>query len=719
MIVTPDSSAGRNPTQIRMAFVHTPGMCWTFFQYHLSIKAKQAGVQFIDQLVLTVTDQVSAIETLLLDGVDVLFFRPAATDNDRLTACLNKAQANGIHLISIDGMPGHALEMCSVTADNFGGQAALAEYVFTQLNGAGKIAYLQGDLRTEAGTLRNQGLLSVLERFPGINLAFTKAFDWSSSVLNFKQGVAMARAALKAHPDLDAIISATDEGALGVDVVLEERGLRGKILLAGFDGMPRGLIALNAGIMNVTARQPLDTMAAQAFSLALDLIKKPGGTVSHTVHPVDLVTRENIGEAALRVLRVFPEITEDLNLRGLQQKNNASFLDALLENIPAMLIVKEAKNLTYIRVNKAREKWLNTPLGMQLGKTADDFYPAETAAQYDADDRAVLASGRATDVIEEQTDLEPLGTRYTRTRKIPIFDATGKPDYLMIISEDITPLKRAEKSLAEHTDELEKTNDALTRSMEKLIQVEKMSALGRLVGGVAHELNTPIGNAILAISTLADHTSEIAARLNSGLPRSMLEGYLSDAKKIFEIIERNLQRSGELIQSFKQVAVDQASAQARIFQLSTLVAETMLALSPTLRKTTFQVETRIPPDLSMYSFPGPLVQVLMNLINNAVAHGFEGRTHGVITLSATIPKPGWVELVIQDDGIGIKPEYLKRIYDPFFTTKMGSGNSGLGLSIVRNTVTQVLRGGIEVSSAPGSGTRFSLLLPLQIGHSHV
>lgn len=708
-----------SPPGMRVAFVHAAALCWNFFRYYLQVRAKQAGVAFVDKPVATVDEQIAVIERLLLEETAVLLVRPMASDHAGLLAVLRKAQAQGVHLVAIDGMPGGGLDMCSVTVDNFGGQAALAAYAFERLKGRGKIAYLQGDLRTEAGDLRNKGLHSVLARYPGIELAYASAYDWLSAAFSFQQGVRMGWAALQAHPDLDAIISATDEGALGVCAVIDEMGLRGKVMVTGFDGMPEGITALSSGALEVTACQPLEAMAQQAFDLALGLATGRIANVAHCVHPVDLATRETLGEAALRALCVFPEVTEELNKRGIEQKNSAAFLEVVLDNMPALLVVKDAKDLRYVRVNKAREAWMNVPRERQVGKTAFDFFAPEAAARYQAEDRAILDRGETFEIVEEEVVIGDSESRYTRTRKIPIFGADGKPESLMIISEDVSRQKRAERALARHTEALERTNHELKRNYEKLLQAEKMAGLGALVAGVAHELNTPIGNAVLAVSTFADHTRKIAEKNGVGLTRAMLAGYLADAGAGLDIVERNLRRAAELIQSFRQIAADQTSSQARSFFLDTLVAETLLTLSPSLKKAPVEIRRDIPAGLRMDSFPGPLEQVLMNLINNAVIHAFEGRSTGVITITAKTPEAGWVELSVEDDGKGIEPDRLRRIYDPFYTTKLGSGGSGLGLSISRNIVTKVLGGSLDVNSTPGRGTRFVMRLPLQAGEKHV
>ena len=696
-----------------MAFVHVTGLCWSFFGYHLLTIAKQAGVRLIDRSVTTVGEQVQEIESLLRDDLDVLLFRPMLTDDPQLLAILRHAQALGVHLISIDGLPGGDIDMCSVTADNFGGQAALANFMFRRMRGKGKIAYFQGDLSTEAGVQRNKGLQSVLLQFPGIELVHAEAYKWSSTTSGFQQGVEMARKVLPAHPDLDVIISVTDESALGVCAVLEEFGLLGKIRVTGFDGMPEAITALRTGHLEITARQPLDTMARLAFDLAMGLFKGEVRTIVHYIQDVDLLTQANLGDAAMRALRVFPEITADLNRRTIEQRNSAAFLEALFDVMPTMVVVKSAKDMRYIRANKARDEWLNTPRGAQIGRRAEDFYAPEVAARYNAEDKRLLEIGLPMEIPEEESFLEGFGTRYSRTRKIPLFDAKGKPEYLMIIAEDITQQKLTKQALVEHALELEKTRLALKKNAEKLAEAEKLAALGTLVAGVSHELNTPIGNALLAVTTYADHTRRITEKAGAGMTRSALETYLADARTGMDILVRNLRRSAELIHSFKQIAVDQTTSQARSFRLATVVEEMLLAFSYTAKNTPFRVAHDIPADLVLNSYPGPLEQVLMNLINNALIHGFEGRASGTITISARAAQPGWVELVVSDDGIGIAPEHIKRIFDPFFSTKFGKGSSGLGLSICNTIVTRLLGGQIDASSTPGQGAQVCLLIPLR------
>ena len=287
------------------------------------------------------------------------------------------------------------------------------------------------------------------------------------------------------------------------------------------------------------------------------------------------------------------------------------------------------------------------------------------------------------------------------------------------VAERTADLVRDRQQLAQTNQDLAVANrdlasalETLNRAHEELGRSERLAALGALVAGIAHELNTPIGNSLTAASTLAERTEAFASQFATGLTKSAVERFIDDTSQAADLLTRNIVRSANLVSSFKQVAVDQTSAQRRRFDLAEVVAENVKALSPTLRKTAFVVDLQIAAEIRMDSYPGPLGQVIMNLINNAVLHGFEGRSEGTITLACAGAADGWVQLNVSDNGLGISADYLHRIFDPFFTTKLGTGGCGLGLSITHNIVTSVLGGRVEVDSTPGIGTRFTLTMPL-------
>lgn len=269
-----------------------------------------------------------------------------------------------------------------------------------------------------------------------------------------------------------------------------------------------------------------------------------------------------------------------------------------------------------------------------------------------------------------------------------------------------------EQRVDTRTTELSEALQSLKRTQSELVQSEKLASLGSMVAGIAHELNTPVGNALMVASALQDQREQFEAGLDGGLSRSHLNQFLSHLHDSADILNRNLSKTADLINSFKQVAVDQTSEQRRRFNLHEVAREVVVTLSPTLRKTSHQFINQVPEGILLDSFPGPLEQVLMNLTNNALRHGFEGRQNGRILLQADLLPESWVRIHFQDDGVGISEQNLQKIFDPFFTTKLGQGGSGLGLSIAYNIVTAMLGGRIEVTSELGKGTTFTIEIPL-------
>ncbi len=284
-------------------------------------------------------------------------------------------------------------------------------------------------------------------------------------------------------------------------------------------------------------------------------------------------------------------------------------------------------------------------------------------------------------------------------------------------SIDVTA-ERAAKELIEELNaslesKVEERTAELKASQDALLHSEKLAALGRLVAGVAHELNTPIGNSLLSATTLNAHAEEFAQQAESGLRRSVLESFVASSRQASAILLRNLEKAAELIRSFKQVAADQTSSQRRGFTLKELVEEVLLAHHPMLKKTAVRISSDVPDSVRMDSYPGPLGQVMGNLITNAVLHGFENRGMGSVTISARLDGEDMVEIAVRDDGRGISEANLKRIFDPFFTTRMGRGGTGLGLSICHRIVTESLGGTIRAASRLKEGCTFTVRIPLR------
>lgn len=276
-----------------------------------------------------------------------------------------------------------------------------------------------------------------------------------------------------------------------------------------------------------------------------------------------------------------------------------------------------------------------------------------------------------------------------------------------------------ERTLALETanQELLSTMATLRNAQDEIQRTDRLAALGALVAGVAHELNTPIGVCVTVASTLNESSEKFAVAMGGGVTRATLSSYVSHNQQGTEILMRSLAQAAELIGGFKQVAVDRTSAQRRLFDLQAMVVETAMTISISLKHSNHQLQTDVPTGIAMDSYPGPLGQVFSNLVANALLHAFDAQTAGQILLSARLLSGESVELRVQDNGCGISPANLNRIFDPFFTTRLGQGGSGLGLNIVYNLVTVVLGGSIRVESVLGEGTCFVLQLPLVAPHS--
>lgn len=271
-----------------------------------------------------------------------------------------------------------------------------------------------------------------------------------------------------------------------------------------------------------------------------------------------------------------------------------------------------------------------------------------------------------------------------------------------------------EQRVTERTESLEQTLMTLERAQEEIIQTEKLASLGRVVAGVAHELNTPIGNALTVASTIQSDLADLKLEMDGGsMRRSTLNQFIARAEEGLALSVKNLQRAGLLISDFKQVAVDQTSDQRREFDLAEVTTEVLNMLQPMLRMSGCQVTKNLSAGVVCDTFPGRYGQVLTNLVINATMHAFDGRAGGNIsvTVRATDAGADTVELVVADDGVGMDEHVRARIFDPFFTTKMGRGGTGLGMNIVHGIVTRILGGQIAVHSTPGQGSRIRVVFP--------
>jgi two-component system, NtrC family, sensor kinase len=283
-----------------------------------------------------------------------------------------------------------------------------------------------------------------------------------------------------------------------------------------------------------------------------------------------------------------------------------------------------------------------------------------------------------------------------------------------LLKRVIVELQDSQAILEKKSSDLEQAFNDLTLMQNKLVEAEKMSALGSLVAGVAHEINTPVGTSITLVSMLSDETETLMKSIAQGqLKRSAFNSYLEIVRESTSILLSNLNRAGELVQSFKQVAVDQLSLEQRTFRVKQYLEEVIVSLSPHLKKTSHAVTLSGDDTLTLESYPGALAQIATNLVTNSLSHAFEPDTNGQLNFDIARQNDRAV-ICYTDNGCGIAPENLGKIFDPFFTTARHQGGTGLGLHIVYNLVTQKLKGSIQVQSQPDKGVLFRIVFPISV-----
>ncbi|MBU6462177.1 MAG: HAMP domain-containing protein [Bradyrhizobium sp.] len=282
-----------------------------------------------------------------------------------------------------------------------------------------------------------------------------------------------------------------------------------------------------------------------------------------------------------------------------------------------------------------------------------------------------------------------------------------------VFRENAIAKRETEGALRSSKEEAEGALLELRAAQQNLIDAERLAALGGLVAGVAHEINNPIGISLTVASSLARRTETFEADLKSDrqLRRSQLDDFVRSSRDASQQLVANLHRAGELIQSFKQVAVDRSHAERRQFSLSESTDQIITSLRPVLKKAAIAVTVEVPEGLVIDGYPGSYGQILTNLFLNAATHAFADRRSGTISISARPRGPEDVEIIFADNGAGMTPEVQRQAFDPFFTTRRNDGGTGLGLHIVYSLVTQQLGGRMMLDSRLGQGTTFRIMMP--------
>jgi PAS domain S-box-containing protein len=366
----------------------------------------------------------------------------------------------------------------------------------------------------------------------------------------------------------------------------------------------------------------------------------------------------------------------------------------------------------YLQINQRLTEICGISIEGHLGRTVRDCVPA-LAPAVEGIVRSIMETG------EPVTGIEVYGQRPGHndercwiTHWHPQRGPNGNIVGVNVAAEEITDRKRSEREIRAARDAAEKALHQLQETQASLIEAEKLAALGRLVAGVAHEINSPVGTSLTVASVLERKCADFAVEAARGkLKRSSLNDFIEVVESASSLLVSNLNRAAELVQSFRQVAVDRGYSDRREFDLGELTEQVLLNLRPALRRNNLTLTVDGEPDLVMNSYPGPYGQVLTNLFVNSVAHAFPDGKGGAIAIRLRASGMNRVEIRFTDDGCGMSPDVRRQAFDPFFTTSRDNGRIGLGLHIVYNIVVNRLGGELHLDSAPGEGTSLRMTLP--------
>jgi len=386
-------------------------------------------------------------------------------------------------------------------------------------------------------------------------------------------------------------------------------------------------------------------------------------------------------------------------------------LQQVIDTVPAVINVKKT-DLRYVLMNRYMANLFGIEPGEAIGQTTGELMARYGASKTDAPDKRVLAAKEGLGFYEEEYRDASGVMRQWLVNKMPLLRADGEIENIVTVALDIGERKRTEHEMRKARDAAEDALRNLRETQNSLIEAEKLAALGRLVAGVAHEVNNPVGVGLTVASSLERRVAKFADDVARGeLRRSSLNEFIDANRDAASQLVANLNRAAELIQSFKQVAADRNYSDQRVFDLADLTEQVVMSLKPGLRKEKLALAVDCRPNLTMNSYPGPYGQVLTNLLLNSVAHAFPGGTGGAVEIKVRESGTDHVEILFSDNGVGMTPDVRRRAFDPFFTTRRDQGGTGLGLHIVYSIVTSRLGGRLQLYSEPGQGTRIQIILP--------
>jgi PAS domain S-box-containing protein len=402
----------------------------------------------------------------------------------------------------------------------------------------------------------------------------------------------------------------------------------------------------------------------------------------------------------------------------------ATKFDILLFPQPALQLIYDtapiglaclSPDCRYLQINQRLTEICGISVEDHLGRSVRDCVPA-LADSVEQIVRSIMETGAPVTGIEVAGQRADQGEeRAWITYWHPLRAPSGEIVAVNVAAEEITERKRNEQRMRRARETAEAALEHLRETQASLIEAEKLAALGRLVAGVAHEINTPVGISLTVASSLHRRYETFATEIGSDEIRlSVLNEFLEAVRNASVQLVANLNRASDLVQSFKQVAADRNRLERRHFEVGELTEQALVGLRPELRKRKLVLNLTCDPNLTMDSLPGPYGLVLSNLVLNSIMHAFPDGRQGTISLTMRPSGNDEVEIVLSDDGCGMAPQIRRQAFDPFFTTRRHEGATGLGLHIVHNMVVDRLEGRLTLTSEPGVGTTVRLVLPRSI-----